>query len=127
MKNSHTLGKHIRRVRIDLGFSIRRLAAAAGVDASWLSRLERGDYNSPDPRCLSQLAAVLEIDPIDLYLLAGYPGSERLPGFAPYLRAKYDLPPEAVTQLEAHFRLLNEKYRREKGGEGDVERDHDTT
>jgi len=29
----------------------------------------------------------------------------------PYLRAKYHLPSEAVAQLEAHFELINEKYR----------------
>jgi hypothetical protein len=64
------------------------------------------------------------VAPTDLYVLAGYGGSETLPGFAPYLRAKYDLPPEAISQLEAHFELLNQKYHSErKGGEGDVERD----
>jgi hypothetical protein len=54
---------------------------------------------------------------MDLFTAAEY--AEGLPGFAPYLRSKYDLPGEAVAQLEAHFQLLAEKYDREEGGEDD--------
>ena len=48
--------------------------------------------------------------PADLYLEAGFGDAHGLPGFGPYLRAKYHLPPDAVAQLEAHFALINEKY-----------------
>lgn len=122
--DTHQLGEYVRRARLKRKLSIRQLAAAAHVDFSWLARLERGLYSSPDPRHLRQLARVLAVGPTDLYALAGYEGGETLPGFAPYLRAKYDLPPEAIAQLEAHFELLNQKYHREqRGGEGDVQRD----
>jgi hypothetical protein len=47
--------------------------------------------------------------------ILGYADGRGLPGFAPYLRAKYDLPEEAIRPLEAHFQLLNDKYRAEKG------------
>jgi hypothetical protein len=56
----------------------------------------------------------LELEAADLYLAAGYASGEGLPGLAPYLRAKYDLPEEAVAQLEAHFELLHDKYGREE-------------
>jgi hypothetical protein len=49
-------------------------------------------------------------------LEAGYGDAHGLPALVPYLRAKYDLPTEAVAQLEAHFELINEKYQHEKGG-----------
>ncbi|MDQ1741427.1 MAG: hypothetical protein QOE53_3079, partial [Pseudonocardiales bacterium] len=42
-------------------------------------------------------------------MVAGLSDGQGLPGFAPYLRAKYDLPDDAVKQLEAHFQLLNDK------------------
>ena len=66
------LGGYIRRLRAAQGLSLRGLAAAAEVDPTWLSRLERGLYISPDPRALSRLARALETDPSELYLAAGY-------------------------------------------------------
>lgn len=106
------LGDHLRRLREAKDQSIRGLAAAAKVDATALSRIERGLVVSPDPRTLYRLARALDVEVANLYEEAGYD----LPGFAPYLRAKYDLPDEAVAQLEAHFELINERYQHEKGG-----------
>ena len=72
-------------------------------------------YESPDPRYLYRLARALDTEVADLYLAVGYRDGSGLPGFEPYLRAKYDLPDEAVRQLEAHFELINERYQRQKG------------
>ena len=52
----------------------------------------------------------LNVDFEDLYGLAGYESPERLPSFRPYLRAKYELPPEAVADLERYFELLRNYY-----------------
>jgi transcriptional regulator with XRE-family HTH domain len=109
------LGAHVRHLRQAKGLSVRGLAAQAQVDATWLSRLEHGIYTSPDPRSLWRLAQALEIDVEELYLDAGYSDGRGLPGFGPYLRAKYDLPAEAISQLEAHFELISEKYHDNKG------------
>jgi len=109
------LGQRIYYRRVGRNLSVRGLAAQAKVDATWLSRLEHGVYRSPDPRSLSRLARALEIDAEDLYLDAGYSDGRGLPGFAPYLRAKFDLPPDAIEQLEAHFQLINDKYHDKKG------------
>ncbi len=117
-EETNQLGEQVRSLRQQRGFSVRGLAGAAGVDATWLSRLEHGLYSSPDARSLSKLARALEVDASDLYLTAGYGDGTHLPGLRPYLRAKYDLPPEAVAQLEAHLDLLNEHYLRQRGPEG---------
>lgn len=108
------LGEHVRALREAKGISVRGLAAQANVDATWLSRIERGVYSSPDPRHLLRLAKALEVELEELYEDAGYTGG--LPAFSPYLRAKYDLPQEAIDQLEAHFELINEKYQQDKKG-----------
>ena len=108
------LGEHVRQLRESKGLSVRGLAGQAKVDATWLSRVEHDIYSSPDPRSLWRVAQALDIDVEELYAAAGY--SSGLPGFAPYLRAKYDLPEDAIDQLEAHFQLINEKYQQEKGG-----------
>jgi transcriptional regulator with XRE-family HTH domain len=109
------LGRKVRVLRAKRQMSVRGLAAAAGVDATWLSRLERGMYDSPDPRLLRELAEVLEIEASELFIAAGFEDSQSLPQFAPYLRVKYDLPEDAVAQLEAHFKLFNKRPRKDGG------------
>jgi transcriptional regulator with XRE-family HTH domain len=107
------LGEHVRKLRQAKGLSVRGLAAKAGVDATWVSRLEHGIYTKPDARSPWRLAKALGVEVEELYVDAGYSGG--LPALRPYLRAKYDLPQEAVDQLEAHFELINEKYQSNKG------------
>lgn len=113
---SERLGQYVRHVRESQGLSVRGLAAAAEVDATWLSRLEHGTYTSPDPRSLWRLSRALDIEVADLYLAAGYSDGRGLPGFDIYLRSKYDhLPDNAIAQLGAHFDLINEKYHQQEG------------
>src|SRR6266702_8903233 len=105
------LGAYVQRLRSGRSLTVRALAARAKVDYSWISRLERGRMNSPDARYLYRIARALDVEVADMYLEAGFGDARGLPGFGPYLRAKYHLPQEAVAQLEAHFALINEKYR----------------
>jgi transcriptional regulator with XRE-family HTH domain len=107
---SAKLGAYVQQLRLDRTLSVRGLAARAKVDYSWLSRLEHGRFASPDARSLWRIARALDVEVADLYLEAGFGDAHGLPGFGPYLRAKYQLPDEAVAQLEAHFALINEKY-----------------
>jgi len=106
-------GDMVREARERRGLSIAKLAELAEVDPRWLSRFEQGVYRNPDPRLMHRLAGVLDLETIDLFTAAEF--VEGLPGFGPYLRTKYDLPPEAIAQLEAHFELLAEKYDQEGG------------
>ena len=122
LEDAKKLGDYIRRLRRSADLPLRSVATAAEVDFAWLSRLERGHYQSPDPWALYRLARALHVEVADLYRAAGYPNGRVLPAFAPYLRAKFKLPEEAIVQLEAHFQLLNDKYRAEKGASHD-ERD----
>jgi transcriptional regulator with XRE-family HTH domain len=98
----------VRQLREGKGMSLRRLAAAAKVDSTWLSRVEHGIHLNPDPKALHRLAQILDVETLELFQAANY--SDGLPSFAPYLRSKYDLPPEAIDQLNAHFELLAQKY-----------------
>ena len=113
-ESSARLGAYVQRLRLERSLSVRGLAARAKVDAPYLSRIEHGRYRSPDPRFLWRIARALEVEVADLYREAGFGDTYGLPGFGPYLRAKYHLPPEAVDQLEAHFALINEKYHAEQ-------------
>jgi transcriptional regulator with XRE-family HTH domain len=113
-ESDKSVGEIIREQREAKGLSIGRAASAAKVDARWLSRLERGDYKSPDARSLYRVTKVLELETTDVFEAAHF--SDGLPTFAPYLRSRYDLPAEAIAQLEAHFELLNQKYHGGNGG-----------
>jgi len=114
------LGSYVQHLRSERALSLRPLADRAKVDFSWLSRLERGRIGSPDARRLWRVARALEVEPADMYLEAGFGDTHDLPGFGTYLRAKYHLPEEAVTQLEAHFALINEKYHPTEHGHDEV-------
>ena len=80
--------------------------------------MEQGNYGSPDLRAVGKVARVLGVDVEELYVVAGLSTGKGLPSFTPYLRAKYDLPPDAVAQLEAHFQLLNDKYQAKGDDDG---------
>lgn len=113
------LGQLVRSHRQATGLSLRALARREGLDYSWLSRLEQGEYAAPSPQRLQRLARALDIDIEELYGLAGYVVSDRLPEFETYLRAKYDLPDQAVTQLDEYFQLLRDKYETPVEGSAD--------
>jgi transcriptional regulator with XRE-family HTH domain len=118
-KRSHQLGALIRQYRLARGLSQRAAADRMGYHHSYLAKLERGDYEAPRPQQLKAIARVLEVPIEDLYALAGYQVEGRLPDFAPYLRAKYELPDEAVERLEEYFQMLKERYEHEKGPASD--------
>jgi transcriptional regulator with XRE-family HTH domain len=93
-----------------LGLSRAGAAEASDLDSSYWAKLENGHYTKPAPPHLSAIADVLDVPIADLYTLAGYEIPDGLPGFHPYMRAKYDLPPEAVAQLEGYFDYLRNYY-----------------
>lgn len=107
---NQTLGAYIRDRRVSRSLSLHDVAQASGLHFSYWSKLENGQYQAPSPKHLQTIARTLEVPIEDLYGLAGYDIPQRLPAFRPYLRAKYELPPEAVAQLEHYFEMLRNYY-----------------
>lgn len=114
-EHASKLGHFVRRQRERRGLSGQTLAAMAGVDKSYLHRLEHGEIGSPDPRVLVGLARALELDVADLYLEAGYASGRGLPRMEPYLRATLGLPDDAIQQIEEYVEFMNQRYGREGG------------
>lgn len=105
-KKNQSLGTYLQSRRLELGRSLDDVAEASGLHKSYWSKLENGVYDSPSPKHLKVMARTLGVSIEDLYGLAGYDIPERLPTFQPYLRAKYELPPEAIAQMEQYFEML---------------------
>lgn len=112
------LGRLIKKYRLEKGLTQRAAADQMGYDHTYLARLEAGDYEAPRPKALKAIARVLEVPIEDLYALSGYQVEDRLPDLAPYLRAKYDLPDEAIERLDEYFQMLRERYGVEEGSRG---------
>lgn len=73
----------VKAVREQRRLSKAELAERSGLAASYLSRLEAGDYRSPSIETLTAVAEGLEMDPRDLLVLGGYvPEEESSAGLA---------------------------------------------
>lgn len=66
------LGVELFAARRSTGRSLRDVAGAAGISATYLQKLERAQVGEPSPRILRSLAASLSIDYSRLMELAGY-------------------------------------------------------
>jgi len=107
---NQSLAEFIRSRRLSLDLSLNDVAGISGLHLSYWSYLESGRYEAPSPKHLQTIARTLQVPFEDLYGLVGYDSPERLPSFTPYLRAKYELPHEAVADLERYFALLRAYY-----------------
>jgi transcriptional regulator with XRE-family HTH domain len=107
---NQTLGEYVRARRLSLGLGYQDVADQSGLHYSYWNKLENGQYEQPAPKYLRIIAATLNAPLEDLLAMAGYDRPERLPAFTPYLRAKFELPPEAIADLERYFDLLRSYY-----------------
>lgn len=60
------VGKRIKRLRLEKGYSINELSEKAGVSKSYLSYIERGIQQNPSLQVLSKLAETLNTNVEDL-------------------------------------------------------------
>jgi len=109
-------GEYLRQRReklqvTDAQFSLRRVAAAIGVEPSYLSKVERGEQPPPSEKTVMALAQTLGEDPDVLLALAGKVSAELLQIirkrpqlFAQLIRDLKDLPDHAVLRLVREVR-----------------------
>ena|ERR1043166_3645535 len=66
------LGRHIRRLRRELGLTQRELSDAAGIDFTYLSKIENERLGySPSVKTIRALALALSVDELELMRLGG--------------------------------------------------------
>jgi transcriptional regulator with XRE-family HTH domain len=103
------LGAVVAKARARRGWSIRELATQLGVHASWVGFLEQGRFVDPAPDRLARIAELLDITAGRMDRLTRGAVSEGLPELGTYFRAKYDLSPEQIEQVQRYVRRLRSK------------------
>jgi transcriptional regulator with XRE-family HTH domain len=109
-----TLGSVLDDARKGAGLSVRQLAEAADVPKSEVGRLLRDQQERLNPASLAHLAAALELNATDLFLLAGMPMPRELPSVEALLRTEYDLPEKAVLEAKAQIEAIVDRYQSPK-------------
>ncbi len=61
------LGPHVKRLRLASGFTLEELAKRSGLDASYISKIERAKFPSPRVETLEKLAEALSV-PVSAFM-----------------------------------------------------------
>src|SRR5215217_7117971 len=117
MEDESALGNSIKQRRHELGLSLNHLADATGLHKSFLSRIESGAVRQPATDSLQRIAAALELPETELYGLLDDRARGLLPPLQPYLRAKYDLPDEAIAAITDYLARYGATDRGPRDGE----------
>lgn len=110
-------GEYVRQRREELQkqepgkFSVRKLAAIAGIEPSYLSKVERGQQPPPGERTIVALAIALEVDSDALLAMAGKVSEDlqkiirkRPRLFADMIRQMRDMPDHALLRIVREVR-----------------------
>ena len=103
------LGALVAKARTRQGLSIQDLADRVGATKSWVGFLEQGRYLDPAPDRLAAIAELLDIDAGRMDRMTRGAVSEGLPELGTYFRAKFELTPEQIKQVERYVRRLRSK------------------
>ena len=81
MKARALVARNLRRLRVRRGLSQEALAVDAGIDRTYVSRLERGLEN-PTVNVLEQIAGALDAEIVEFFRMPrpGEPPPQPLPG-----------------------------------------------
>ncbi|MBF0128060.1 MAG: helix-turn-helix domain-containing protein [Magnetococcales bacterium] len=76
MAGNPAFGKRVRDLReakkaTDPSFSLRQFALAVGISATFMSKVENGEFDPPAFDKIKRMAALLEVDPDEFLALAG--------------------------------------------------------
>lgn len=76
MAGNPEFGKRIRELReakkrVDPAFSLRQFAEKVGISATFLSKVETGQFAPPAAETIKRIAKLLEVDADELLALAG--------------------------------------------------------
>ena len=111
-EQARQVGRMIATARKRKGWSLRRLSVETDISHPWLFKLEQGGNTTPTPEWLIRVTDVLGIDPDRINRIVNAHMAEHLPSVRTYFRAKYDLTPEEIAEIERTIQDLQHKHER---------------
>ena len=108
------LGKYFKQLRKEQEFSIRYVARQCKIAPSYLAKIETGyTYKTIGVETLLKLSKFYGIPVSAMLKEAGFIDSyeSELPELAQYLRAKYQLSPQAIRDMEMAKEIVDRKYK----------------
>lgn len=110
MTGNPLFGQKIRdlreaKLREDPKFTLRKFAKAVGISPTFLSKIERGEFDPPSAKNIKKMAELLEVDADELLGLAGK--------FDPELEEIIKQEPKALPDLLRTVRGLSADQLRE--------------
>jgi len=108
------LGKYFKQLREEQEFSIRHVARQCKIAPSYLAKIEAGDtYKTIGIETLIKLSKFNGIPVSAMLKEAGFIESygDDLPELSQYLRAKYQLSPQAIRDMEMAKEIVDKKYK----------------
>ena len=109
-------GATVRREREKLEIGLREMAKKIGISPTYLSKVERDEFQPPAEDKVKAIAEILDLDVDELLALAGKVSSElteiirRHPReMASFLRAANGLPAEEMARLASRAQKAKEK------------------
>ena len=107
------LGKYFKQLRQEQELSIRSVAKSCGLAPSHLAKIEIGDtFKTIGIETLVKLSKFYGIPVSSMLKEAGFIDSHEsdLPELAQYLRAKYQLSPQAIRDMTMAKEIVDKKY-----------------
>ncbi len=116
MAGRQSFGALVRREREAKEFGLREMAKKIGVSPTYLSKIERGDFDPPAEDKVRKIAAIIGRDPDELLALAGRVASDltdiirqRPREMADFLRASKGLTAEDIARLARQAQKAKKK------------------
>lgn len=107
------LGKYLKQLREEQGLSIRHVAKQCELAPSYLAKIEAGNtFKTIGVETLVKLSKFFNIPTSAILKEAGFIDTydDHLPELAQYLRAKYQLSPQAIRDMEMAKEIVDKKY-----------------
>jgi len=110
------LGRYLRSLRPENNPPLREMARRTGLHENFLSKLERGEYETVRLENLRQIAKGYGVPLEKLLAVAGYVNWEEppLPDLDIYLRTKFGLTEAGIREAEQFLDYVREKHGKAK-------------
>lgn len=111
------LGVYLKKLRRELGLSLRDVSAHCDLSPGYISKIENGAIKKTiGIESLVSLANMYEI-PVEVILAEAEftaKSSQDLPPLGMYLKIKYKFSPQAIRDIEIAKEIIERKYRKKK-------------